>query len=78
MSHVRSFVREAPHIAQLKLMSGVIRSFLATCDALRKSNFIGRMGLLIPMTKSLRALSEGCGAPPRPWIAPETGAFEHD
>jgi hypothetical protein len=29
MSHVRSFVREAPHIAQLKLMSGVIRSFFS-------------------------------------------------
>jgi hypothetical protein len=29
MSQVRGFVREAPHIAQLKLMSGVIRSFFS-------------------------------------------------
>jgi hypothetical protein len=29
MSQVRSFVRDAPHIAQLKLMSGFVRSFFS-------------------------------------------------
>jgi len=29
MSQVRSFVRDAPHIAQLKLMRGFVRSFFS-------------------------------------------------